>query len=283
MFETEKVEAAVKVVNVVASATLGRRVNLDAVAKGFPNAEFASERFPGLVFRLKKPKTATLIFSSGKMICTGGRSENEARRAVENVVSELSKGGIVTSKRSKVRIDNIVASANLGRNVDLESVSKMRRTMYEPEQFPALIYRMEDPKVVFLVFSTGKIVCVGAKTEKEVRRAVRGLFQEIGAFKRSESPSLHKQTEGIETKCVEKIPISRLKLRDFTFSESRGKACVYVLGLWCHNRYCIGPPCRFASLIQKRVANGFYGGWGFHWQQGWHTTETKKSQRKFNN
>jgi len=283
VFETEKVEAAVKVVNVVASATLRQRVNLDLVAKGFPSAEFPSERFPGLVFRLKKPKTATLIFSSGKMICTGGRSENEARKAVENVVRELSRGGIITSKRSKVKIDNIVASANLGRNVDLESVSKMQRTMYEPEQFPALIYRMDDPKVVFLIFSIGKIVCVGAKTEKEVRRAIGELFQEIDTVEPSESPPLHKQTRSIETKCVENIPISRIKLRDFTFSEFRGKTCIYVRGLWCHNKYCNGPSCRFANLIQRKVVNGFYGCWGFHWHQGWHRVETKKSQGKFNN
>jgi len=283
LIETEKVEAEVKVVNVVASASLGRRVNLDAVVKGFPSAEFASERFPGLVFRLKKPKTATLIFSSGKMICTGGRSENEARKAVESVVRELNKRGIITSTGSKIKIDNIVASANFGRNVDLESVSRLQSTMYEPEQFPALIYRMNDPKVVFLIFSTGKIVCVGAKTEKEVRQAIRRLFQEIGAVKPSESPSLHKQTRGIETKCVEKVPTSRINLRDFTFSESRGKTCLYIRGLWCHNGYCIGPSCRFANLIQKRVDDGFYGCWGFHWRQGWHTAETKKSQRKFNN
>jgi len=283
VFEIEKVEAAVKVVNVVASATLGQRVNLDAVVKGFPSAEFPSERFPGVVFRLKKPKTATLIFSSGKMICTGGRSENEARRAVESVVRELSNEGIITPKRSGVKIDNIVASANLGRNIDLESVSKLQRTMYEPDQFPALIYRMNDPKVVFLIFSTGRIVCVGAKSEIEVQRAIRGLFERLDTVNQSKSLPFHGLDSGIETKCLEHLPISRVKLMDFTVSESQGKACIYVRGLWCHNKYCSGPSCKFANFIQKRVDDGFYGCWGFHWQQGWHTAETKKSQRKFNN
>lgn len=280
MVETEKIEA-VKIVNVVASATLGQRVNLTDVVKGFPNAEFPSERFPGLVFRLKKPKTTALIFSTGKMICTGGRSKNDARKAVESLVRELSNCGIITPKRSKVKIDNIVASANFGQDIDLESVSKLQGTMYEPDQFPALIYRIEDPKVVFLIFSTGRVVCVGAKSEKDVQRAIQELFEKLEAVK--PSPSFYGPNRDVETKCVEYVPIRHIKLRDFTFSESRGKACIYVHGLWCHNKFCNGPPCRFANLIQKRVVDGFYGCWGFHWRQGWHAVETKKSQRKFNN
>jgi len=284
VFEKEKVKAsAVKVVNVVASATLGQRVDLNAVAKGFSDAEFSSERFPGLIFRLKKPKTAALIFSSGKMICTGGRSENEARKAVKGIVKELGKEGMITPRKSKVKIDNIVASADFGRDIDLESVSKLHRTMYEPDQFPALIYRMGDPHVVFLIFPTGRLVCVGAKSVKEVYRAIERLFQEIDALEPSGNSSLHKQTERIETKWEKKVLTSRIKLRDFTFSESQGKACVYVRGLWCHNKYCYGPSCKFVNLIHRRVANGFHGCWGFDWQQGWHATETKKSQRKFNN
>ena len=281
MLETDKVEA-VRVVNVVASATLGQRVDLDAVIRGFSSAEFPSERFPGLVFRLKKPKTATLIFSTGKMICTGGRSEKEAKKVVDSVVGELSRGGLITPKKSRVKIDNIVASANLGRDIDLESLSRLHGAMYEPDQFPALIYRMEDPKVAFLIFSTGRLVCVGAKSEREVHRAIRELCQRLEAVRPLPSPPSRPNGES-EPKCAAYIPSSRIELREFTFSDSQGKTCIYLSGLWCHNKYCNGPSCRFANLIQRKVADGFYGCWGFHWQQGWHTTETKKSQRKFNN
>jgi transcription initiation factor TFIID TATA-box-binding protein len=283
VFEREKVKATVKVVNVVASATLGQRVNLDSVAEGFPNATFPSNRFPGLVFRLKKPKTATLIFRSGKMICTGGRSENEARKAVESVVRELGKGGTIIPKRPEVKINNVVASASLRREVDLESASMLQGTMYEPGQFPAIIYRMDDPKVVFLIFSTGRLICVGAKNEEEIHRAIRKLIQKLdvaGAFK---SPSFDRPNTDSQMKRVEGIPVSRFKLTDFTFSDSQGKACIYVNGLWCNNKLCNGTSCKFANLMQRRLVDGFYGCWGFHWQQGWYTTETKKSQRKFNN
>jgi transcription initiation factor TFIID TATA-box-binding protein len=283
VFEREKVERTVKVVNVVASATLWQRVDLHAVVEGFPNAEFPSKRFPGLVFRLKKPKTSSLIFRSGKIICTGGRSENEARKAVESVVRELVEVGILIPKRPKVKIDNIVASADLRRTVDFVSVAAWQRTVYEPDQFPALIYRMDDPKVVFLIFSTGRLICVGAKNKEEIHRAIRKLIQRLDVADASKSPSFDRPNTDSQMKHAEDAPDSRFKLTDFTFSDSQGKACIYVDGLWCNNKLCNGPPCKFANLMQRRLNDGFYGCWGFHWQQGWYTTEIKKSQRKFNN
>ncbi|RJS84586.1 TATA box-binding protein [Candidatus Bathyarchaeota archaeon] len=175
-----KVEPIIKIENVVASATLNQRVDLNAVVKGYPGVEYRPEQFPGLVFRLKKPKTATLIFNSGKMVCTGAKSEKEARRAVLKVVRELKKSGIVIIGRPELKIQNIVASANLGGLIDLErSAYVLGKTMYEPEQFPGLIYRMDDPKVVILLFASGKLVCTGAKKESEVYDAVRKLHQRL--------------------------------------------------------------------------------------------------------
>ena len=70
-----KAKAIIKIENVVAAATLNLKVDLDAVVESFPGVEYRPERFPGLVFKLKRPKTATLIFNSGKMVCTGAKSE----------------------------------------------------------------------------------------------------------------------------------------------------------------------------------------------------------------
>jgi transcription initiation factor TFIID TATA-box-binding protein len=170
------VKATIRVENVVASATLNQKVDLNAVVKGYPGVEYKPEQFPGLVFRLKRPKTATLIFNSGKMVCTGAKSEKEARRAVMKVVKELKKGGIIIISKPEMKIQNIVASANLGGMIDLEKAAyTLGRTMYEPEQFPGLIYRMEEPKVVILLFASGKLVCTGAKQEGDVYVAVDRL------------------------------------------------------------------------------------------------------------
>jgi transcription initiation factor TFIID TATA-box-binding protein len=175
-----KTRAIIHLQNVVASATLNQRVDLNAVLKSYPGAEYRPEQFPGLVFRLKRPKTATLIFNSGKMVCTGAKSEKEARRAVMTVVKELKKGGIIIISKPELKIQNIVASVCLGGKVDLEqAVSKLVKTMYEPEQFPGLIYRMDEPKVVILIFASGNLVCTGAKKEQDVYDAVENLHTSL--------------------------------------------------------------------------------------------------------
>ncbi|UCD96512.1 MAG: TATA-box-binding protein [Candidatus Bathyarchaeota archaeon] len=175
-----KTKATIKIENVVASATLKQRVDLNAVVKGYPGVEYRPEQFPGLVFRLKRPKTATLIFNSGKMVCTGAKSEKKARSAVMRVIKELKKSGIIIISKPELKIQNIVASANLYGAIDLEkSAYDLEKTMYEPEQFPGLIYRMPVPKVVILLFASGKLVCTGAKKEQDVFEAVGKLHEEL--------------------------------------------------------------------------------------------------------
>jgi transcription initiation factor TFIID TATA-box-binding protein len=174
-----KTKAIIHIQNVVAAATLNQKVDLNAVVKSYPGVEYRPEQFPGLVFRLKRPKTATLIFNSGKMVCTGAKSEQEARRAVMTVVKELKKGGIIIISKPDLKVVNMVASASLGGKIDLEAVSTLGKTMYEPEQFPGLIYRMDEPKVVILIFASGNLVCTGAKKEQDVYDAVHKLHERL--------------------------------------------------------------------------------------------------------
>src|SRR4030043_1679224 len=171
-----KVAATVNIENVVASAILNQKIDLNSVVKAFPTVEYRPEQFPGLGFRLKKPKTATLIFSSGKMVCTGAKSESYAKKAVRKVVQELKGNGILITGKVEITVQNIVASPSRGGKIDLEkSAYTLSKTMYEPEQFPALIYRMDEPKVVILLFASGKLVCTGAKKEQDVYTAVQQL------------------------------------------------------------------------------------------------------------
>jgi len=175
-----KTKAVIHIQNVVASASLSQKVDLNAVVKNFPGVEYRPEQFPGLVFRLKRPKTATLIFNSGKMVCTGAKSEKEARRAVMSVIKELRKGGIIIISKPELKIQNIVASASLGGRIDLEqAVNRLAKTMYEPEQFPGLIYRMDEPKVVILIFASGNLVCTGAKKEQDVYDSIHKLHANL--------------------------------------------------------------------------------------------------------
>ena len=166
----------ISIENVVASATINQKLDLKDITKKFPDVEWNPKLFPGAVFRLKNPKTATLLFSTGKMVCTGSKSEEFARKAVKTVVQKLRKGKIKIKKDATVTIQNIVASINLGGKVHLEQAARtLPRSMYEPEQFPGLIHRMLDPKTVILIFSSGRLVCTGGKTEKDVFRSVSQL------------------------------------------------------------------------------------------------------------
>jgi len=168
-----------KIENVVASVVFDTTIDLNLIAEKIPYTEYDPDQFPGLVLRLNKPKTALLIFSTGKMVCTGAKSETEVYKAIDKVVNLLSKYGVKLGK-PKITIQNIVASGMLGGIVDLERAAYLLdNTMYEPEQFPGLIYRMDEPRVVILVFSSGKCVCTGAKKEKDVEVAINRLYQKL--------------------------------------------------------------------------------------------------------
>jgi len=111
------------------------------------------------------------------MVCTGAKSEDLARTAVAKVVKMLRKGKIKIKKDATVTIQNIVSSISLGGRIHLERAARvLPRSMYEPEQFPGVIHRMIDPKTVILIFASGKLVCTGGKTEKDVYRSVNQLY-----------------------------------------------------------------------------------------------------------
>jgi len=168
----------VTIQNIVASVTLDHKIDLISILKSFRNVEYKPKRFPGLVFRLKRPKTTTLIFGSGKMICTGAKSEKRARSAIKKIVGLLKEGGIILLSKPKIEIVNVVATIDLGERIDLEIAdSILENVMYEPEQFPGLIYRMQEPKAVFLIFTSGKLVCTGARSEGQVYEAVEKLYE----------------------------------------------------------------------------------------------------------
>ena len=178
-----KTTPVISVENVVASASVDQKMDLNEITRLFPDVEYHPDQFPGLVFRIRSPRTATLIFTSGKMVCTGSKSELLARKAVKAVVRQLRKGGISVKKDATVEIQNIVASINLGGKIHLEQAARsLPRSMYEPEQFPGLIHRTLDPKTVILVFSSGKLVCTGAKREPDVHRSVNNLHSTLEEY-----------------------------------------------------------------------------------------------------
>mgnify|MGYP006284112059 CR=1 FL=1 len=170
-----------KIENVVAtvSVEITEKIDLNQIARKHADVEYNPERFPGLVMRIEKPRATILIFSTGKMVVTGLRQASEAEKVVEKVVKNIRKAGIKVAN-PEITIQNIVASGDLHTNIDLNMAAiVMEFAMYEPEVFPGLIYRMQEPKTVFLIFSTGRIVCTGAKQKEIVRDAVLKLNREV--------------------------------------------------------------------------------------------------------
>jgi transcription initiation factor TFIID TATA-box-binding protein len=172
-----KTTPLISIENVVASAGVNQPLDLSEITRLFPDVGYNPQVFPGLAFRLKAPKTCTLIFRTGKMVCTGAKSEELAFKAVQTVVQKLRKSGIKIQNEPEVKIQNIVASVSLGGGrIKLEEASmKLTRSLYEPEQFLGLVLRVLEPKTVILVFASGKLVCTGAKKEEEVYQAVSNL------------------------------------------------------------------------------------------------------------
>ncbi|MDP7974896.1 MAG: TATA-box-binding protein [Thermoprotei archaeon] len=173
-------EFSIRIENVVASVSLGETIDLYQIARAIPGVDYDPKRFPGLLFRLSKPKTATLIFSSGKMVCTGAKSSSGVYEAVDEIVRTLKEKGIEIKGKPEVFIQNVVASANLNSEVNLEKAGlKLDNVLYEPEQFSGLIYRMGEPKVVLLIFGSGKMVCTGARSEQDVYDAVKKIYGKL--------------------------------------------------------------------------------------------------------
>lgn len=180
---------AVTVENVVASGKLQQNLDLNQISGTIPGARYNPQRFPGLFYNLKKPKSMLLMFNSGKIISMGTRSIRQAKKAILNGVKELQSSGTVILNEPKIEIQNMVACADLRTKIDLEDIAtKLTRTIYEPENFPGLIYMMDEPKVTLLLFTTGKVVCAGAKSEDAICSAIVKMRQtlETNGFAKTE-------------------------------------------------------------------------------------------------
>jgi len=179
-------EFEISVENIVALATLGKNISIEDLTKNIEDVEYDPERFPGVVYRIKNPRATALIFSSGKMVCTGAKSIKLAKEAVHKVVDRLRETGIDLPTEFDIKVENIVASTQIyvKKKLDLEQLAhELENSEYEPESFPGLVYRIKDPRVAFLLFGSGKIICTGARIIADIHTALGKLkarLEELG-------------------------------------------------------------------------------------------------------
>jgi len=173
---------SIEIQNVVASTGIGQELDLEALAEDLPGADFNPDNFPGLVYRTQEPKAAALIFRSGKIVCTGAKSIDDVHEALGIIFGKLRDLQIPVEEDPEITVQNIVSSADLGHTLNLNALAiglGLEDVEYEPEQFPGLVYRMDDPDVVILLFGSGKIVITGGKRTADAAEAVDVIVDRI--------------------------------------------------------------------------------------------------------
>ncbi len=168
--------------NVVASTGIEQELDLESVAMDLEGADYDPEQFPGLVYRTTDPKAAALIFRSGKIVCTGANSIEDVHESLDIVFRELRALRIPIDDDPEITVQNIVTSADLGESLNLNAIAiglGLEHIEYEPEQFPGLVYRIDEPDVVALLFGSGKLVITGGTDPDDAREAVDVIVEEL--------------------------------------------------------------------------------------------------------
>lgn len=171
--------------NIVSTADLCCKLELRKIALQAKNAEYNPKRFAAVIMRIRQPKTTALIFASGKMVCTGAKSEQDSRTAARTYAKMISKLGY-NVKFTNFTIQNIVGSCGVNFNISLEGLyaSNGKHCSYEPELFPGLIFKMVEPKIVLLIFVSGKIVLTGAKKKEQIYEGFRIIYNLLVKYKK---------------------------------------------------------------------------------------------------
>ena len=167
--------------NVVATFNIGlERINLRNLALERPFIEYNPYKFAAATMRILSPRTTALAFASGNMVCTGAKTEALSRLASRKYVRLLQKHDVPVSFRD-FKIQNIVAAANVGRTIKLNELAEMYGpyVSYEPDLFPGLVFRTTSPKLVFLIFRSGKVVITGAKKREQIDVTFNKLYQNV--------------------------------------------------------------------------------------------------------
>ena len=189
---TEQMNVTINIENVVATGSLNKKINLNSIAKKFPDSKYNPDKFPGAVIKTDKPRSTILLFRNGSIVCTGTTSEKMAENSLNYFVEKLQKT-LRTEKMmlSDFKIVNIVSSCNMNNAIHLEEAARtLPRSIYEPEQFPGIIHRLIHPKTVILLFASGKLVCTGAKKTQHIHESVNQfchtlLEKDLFAFERN--------------------------------------------------------------------------------------------------
>lgn len=171
--------------NIVATTNLTVPLDLKKISVKARNAEYNPKRFVAVIMRIREPKTTALVFASGKMVVTGAKSESDAKLASRRYARIIQMLDFPVKFR-EFKVQNVVASCGVNFPVRLETLCLAHSNFchYEPELFPGLVYRMINPKVVILIFVSGKLILTGAKTRSEIYQAFENIYPVLQEFRK---------------------------------------------------------------------------------------------------
>jgi transcription initiation factor TFIID TATA-box-binding protein len=179
---TDKKYESLKIENIIASNIIADSIDLVELSNKVKNCKLNKKHITNAVYRIENPKIASLIFSSGKIVLTGIRNNQALTDGLAIIIKSLHGAGIDTLKEPKIAITNMVCSYDLGKYINLNKVVvtlNVENIEYEPEQFPGLVYRIKDPKIVVLIFSSGKIILTGGKNLEDIKKGLGILEQKL--------------------------------------------------------------------------------------------------------
>jgi transcription initiation factor TFIID TATA-box-binding protein len=169
--------------NIVSSGSIAASIDLELISDRITGCKLNKEHFPGAVYHMQNPKSVALIFASGRIVLTGLLSHEDIPAALQNLLNILKTAGVTCHDNPQIAVKNIVCTYNLGYPCNLvrilTALMDQERVEYEPESFPGLVCRISDPKVVFLLFSSGKIVITGGTTMPDIKRGLGILMDKL--------------------------------------------------------------------------------------------------------
>jgi len=167
--------------NIIASAVIADKLDINYIAEKIPDFKYNPDEFSGLSIKLDHPKTAIIILPSGKIICTGGKNIEDVEESIRKIAERIKGSGVKLKTKTNMEIHNMIVTTNLNKDLHLSSLSKalIGQKDYEPDKFPGLIYKIEDMQVVILLFSSGKLVCSGAKNFDDSKKAIEIMKEKL--------------------------------------------------------------------------------------------------------
>jgi transcription initiation factor TFIID TATA-box-binding protein len=168
--------------NIVAFAQVSNSFDVEMISEKMPGSSYNPDEFVGLTMKFDKPKVAVLVLSNGKIICTGSKNAEEVDISFKKAVKKIKDAGFGVKKNYKIKIDNVVASTDFKKKLDLEKASKklpLQKVEYEPEDFPGLIYKADDRGTLLLLFSSGKVISTGANKIEDAADSIKSLEKKL--------------------------------------------------------------------------------------------------------